>query len=454
MGRFSEVLSLLGRGMRVLRHEGPSVFFNRFMREIRSWKLRPSEPVPEAGWLANASGEAVYTTVLKTDSGSLVHVSAGKKLEFGVNFAGYFTGQLGLGASARAFAKALDLAGVPHVLNNIVVQRERRRSSLKFSKRNPYAINLIHVNVGDVEAFLREKGPTYVAGRCNIGVLYWELERFPARWLPAFRVYDEVWVTSSFAAESISKVSPVPVIRMVYPLFVNANLVDRHPRRAFGLPEDHYIFLFTFDFKGVVERKNPMALLEAFKLAFEAHDKTLLVINCINAWHDPVSAQELSKSSANLKTKILMKHLPERDYLNLLNACDCYVSLHRSEGLGLGMAEAMYLGKPVIATAYSGNMDFMNANNSLLVRYHLVELDRDYGPFERGNVWAEPDVEHAAELMRWIYENRDDAKRMGERASGDVKKCMDPDAAAEKVKERLGRIYGRYLDRGREAQQA
>jgi hypothetical protein len=101
----------------------------------------------------------------------------------------------------------------------------------------------------------------------------------------------------------------------------------------------------------------------------------------------------------------------------------------------------MYLGKPVIATAYSGNMDFMNVNNSLLVKYELVQLDKDYGPYEKGNLWADPDAEHAAELMRWTYENQDKAAAMGKRGSMDVKQSMDPTVAAQEIRSRLEQIY-------------
>jgi len=130
----------------------------------------------------------------------------------------------------------------------------------------------------------------------------------------------------------------------------------------------------------------------------------------------------------------------------LLAASDCYVSLHRSEGLGLPMAEAMYLGKPVIATAYGGNMDFMTLNNSLLVKYKLVELERDYGPYEKRAVWAEPDIKHASELMRWAYENIDEAKAVGERGSEDVKQRMNPLMTSREIRARLEQIYQMIKD--------
>ena len=121
----------------------------------------------------------------------------------------------------------------------------------------------------------------------------------------------------------------------------------------------------------------------------------------------------------------------------LFASVDSYVSLHRSEGLGLGMAQAMYLGKPVIGTGYSGNLEFMNADNSLLVNFAMTELEEDSGPYERGTHWAAPDAEHAASLMRWVYENRAASAALGARAAQDIRRTLDPQTTAREIRERV-----------------
>ena len=121
----------------------------------------------------------------------------------------------------------------------------------------------------------------------------------------------------------------------------------------------------------------------------------------------------------------------------LFASADCFVSLHRSEGLGLGMAHAMYLGKPVIATNYSGNLEFMNSDNSLLVDYTMIELKEDSGPYERGTHWAEPNVEYAANLMRWVYEHRAESEALGARAAADVRRTLDPNITAAEITQRV-----------------
>jgi glycosyltransferase involved in cell wall biosynthesis len=365
---------------------------------------------------------------------------------FGVNMAGFFTGGFGIATSARAFAEALRLAEVPHVLNKVVAEMhgEPRKSSWVFADGNPHAINLVHVNADLAESIFTSLGPAYAQNRYNVGIWYWELSRFPVRWLSAFKFYDEIWATSSFTADCLSQVSPVPIAKVRYPLVIDRTVIDPKARGKFDLRQDIYVFFFWFDFRSVFERKNPIGLLKAFRKAFERDDKALLVLGHINSAANPAAAEALKRASSGLNVKILAKHLSERDYLSLLAATDCYVSLHRSEGLGITMAEAMYFGKPVIATAYSGNMDFMNLNNSLLINYKLVELDKNYGPYEKGNVWAEPDAEQAAESMRWAYDNQDEARKLGEKGSADIKQNMNPTIASQELRTRLEQIYQRF----------
>jgi glycosyltransferase involved in cell wall biosynthesis len=415
-----EVVATLRMSLLVIRYEGAGRFLRKAAIKISKRK----------------SG-------LRASSGSKYPL---QRHDFGVNLSGYFTGQFGVAASSRAFARALELGGIPHVLNKLVgvSHGERRSFAARISKSNPYAINLIHVNPSDINAFFESRGTRYFEDRYNIGIWYWELASFPTRWTAAFELYDEIWATSAFIAECLSKASPVPVVKVRYPLCVDTTLIDSKARGTFHLREDCCVFCFLFDFLSGFERKNPMALLKAFDRAFQPHDKVQLVLQHMNSKLDRDSARILEEASAHLNVRMIKGHLSERDYVSLLAACDCYVSLHRSEGLGLPLAEAMYLGKPVIATAYSGNMDFMNVNNSLLVKYELAELDKDYGPYEKGNVWAEPDIEHAAELMRWVYDNRDKARTIGKRASSDIKQHMNPALASQEIKERLVQIYERF----------
>ena len=430
---FHGLAGMVRSGLAVIRHQGVGVFLRLAFIRIRKGAFIRYEFGPPVNQRSVAEP-------------SITPLQVKGQAEFGVNLAGFFTGQFGIATSSRAFADALKLAEVPHVVNNVVaeVHGERRKISSIPARTNPYAINLVHANADLAEHFFDSNGPAYSEGKYNIGIWYWELPRFRSRWLSAFGFYDEIWATSSFTRDCLSIVSPIPVVKIRYPLFLDTSIVENKARRRFDLREDLYVFLFMFDFAGVFERKNPLALLKAFRLAFGRDERALLVMNYINSWVNPTAAKSLRKASAGLNVRMIDRHLSERDYLSLLAASDCYVSLHRSEGLGLTLAQAMFLGKPVIATAYSGNMDFMSTENSLLVRYRLVELDRDYGPYEKGNEWAEPDVDHAKQFMRWAYENRDAATAIGERGSNDIKQYMSPTIASQEIQARLEQIYSGF----------
>lgn len=434
--RLRELATLAKRSAQVIRQEGMINYLRKASIMIRLHEYRIIPPPPSIGeQLSQFSDEAFRVPAPYSEQV--------RKREFGANLSGYLTGQFGLAASARAFADALKRAEVPYVVNNLVAlgKGEKRKVPFAFSEDNPYPINLVHVNVDTLNYFFQLKGPSYFEGRYNIGIWYWELSKFPSRWLPAFKLYNEIWTTSSFTSKCLSRFSPVPVVRMRYPLWIDTTLVDKQARKKFGLEKDVSVFLFMFDFASVVERKNPFSLLKAFRMAFGSKDKVTLVLNCISSEVNRAAAAQLQSQSSDLKVRILKKHLSERDYVSLIAACDCYVSLHRSEGLGLPCAEAMYLGKPVIATGYGGNTDFMNNANSFLVKYDLVELEKDYGPYEKGGVWAQPDIEQAAQFMRWVYDNRNEAREIGRRASMEIKHAMDPALASDEIKTRLEQIY-------------
>jgi glycosyltransferase involved in cell wall biosynthesis len=369
---------------------------------------------------------------------------------FGVNVAGNLASEKGTGEAVRATVRSLEAAGVPHVLNNFIDEYSANadRTFTQFSGESPYAINLIQVNADMVPEFVRHKGEAYLRGRYNIGYWFWELADFPEeQWRSSFPHLNEVWAPSNFVLDAISRVAPVPVVRV--PLSVPEKPATKDLRRSdLGLPADRFVFLFIFDHMSITERKNPLGLIKAFKKAFRKKDKAVLVLKCSNS--SPGLLQAVGSSPAVLRAiqgaaagaNVLIRDgVVSREEVNtLLALSDCYVSLHRSEGLGLTLAEAMSLDKPVIATGYSGNMDFMTPANSFLVRYDLAELERDHGPYKKGSVWADPDLDHAAELMRFVYKRRKAAKEVGRQAQEDVRRTLSPGVVGRTIKDRLLQI--------------
>ena len=275
----------------------------------------------------------------------------------------------------------------------------------------------------------------------NVGFWFWELEDVPLRWKFSKKFINEVWVYSEFNA-NIFKSLNSNVYKI--PFAVDIKIDPTYDRTYFGFPTSSFIFLFTFDFGSSMERKNPLAVIKAFSNAFKNSENVLLVIKSVNGDSFPSYKNDLIELMKNVNNIILVDKLMSQDEKNaLINCCDCYVSLHRSEGLGLGMAEAMYLGKPVIATNLSGNLEFMNSSNSCLVNYKLKEVSAGEYPhssFLKKRFWADPDINHASELMLKIRMNKSFRDKIGMQASRDIKLNFSKETQSASILSRLRAI--------------
>jgi glycosyltransferase involved in cell wall biosynthesis len=325
---------------------------------------------------------------------------------WGVNVAGFLRSELGVGEAARTVITALDARGVPVMpVHGAHVPSSRQGHAFAFVNppAAPFGVNLICVNADELPAFLADAGPRFSENRYTIGFWWWEATTFPERSRGAFELVDEVWVGSEHVAAALAPVSPVPVVTVRIPVTMPA--IAPVARERLGLPEGH-LFLFMFDLHSVIERKNPMAVIEAFTRAFEPGSGASLVVKCINRASKLDDYDRLRFAAAgHPDVHIVDRYVSAQEKDAMLAACDCYVSLHRAEGFGLTPAEAMYLGKPVIATGYSGNLEYMTAENSYLVDYTLRPIGEGQFPYPPDGEWAEPDLDHAARLMREVAED-------------------------------------------------
>jgi glycosyltransferase involved in cell wall biosynthesis len=221
---------------------------------------------------------------------------------------------------------------------------------------------------------------------------------------------------------------------------VQVGRVEAVSRREFKLAPETCVFLFMFDMCSDFRRKNPLAVMRAFREAFALTDNAALIIKLVRGASDPENLVRLRDADDGNQMFVIDEFTTRERAYGYIAMSDCVVSLHRSEGFGLLMAEAMLLGKPVIATNYSGNTAFMNRANSLLVDFELTTIEESGAIYKAGNRWAAPSIAHAAKLMRRVYENREEAKVIGARAKADAERLLSPQAAGERMKARLQQV--------------
>jgi glycosyltransferase involved in cell wall biosynthesis len=343
-----------------------------------------------------------------------------KDRELGLNLIGYYRGDLGLGDALRYITKAIEKANIPFLVRRL---NTRLIKSQNNSLLNPYVsryckypINCITINPDTLYLLPLWVNYTEWAKKYNVAYWFWELENFPQEWRYVLPIIDEIWVNTEFVATAMRQAHS-RVIKIPFAIEFEKPSVQLS-REYFRLPEQGFLFLTVFDFQSAVARKNPQAVIKAFLSAFRKNDSNaFLILKSINGHLHAQAFAEL-KSIANNDSRILFidEQFSSEEVRGLMQCADCYVSLHRSEGLGLGMAESMYLGKPVIATAYSGNLEFMNAQTACLIPYQEIAVGPNEYLFSTQQKWADPDIQEAATAMQKMCSDRDYRNQLGNNA--------------------------------------
>lgn len=364
----------------------------------------------------------------------------------GVNLIGFIKAQMGLGEGCRLIAKALEKSGIDYGIIDTRVGNPFNHNDNSFKNRiiskPKYSINIIHVNPEQFPSLVLSLPQNTFDKRYNIAIWLWELPEFPPQWLDAFRYVDEVWAVSRFCHDCFVKVSPVPVTLIPYGLSVELN--KSYDRKYFSLPYSKFLFLIMFDTNSTMERKNPVGAIRAFKNAFTKENKQVgLVIKINNCTEEArkIISEEL-KGYENIF--IIDRTLSKDEIHSLIKCCDVFVSLHRSEGFGLVIAEAMLMKTPVIATFWSANVDFMSHKTACCVDYKEVELTDSYSCYTKGQYWAEPDVIQASVFMKLLFQDREFGKRLTENAYRFMTENYSVQKSSEKIKNRLNHITGNF----------
>ena len=323
----------------------------------------------------------------------------------GVNVVGYHRQSLGLGAEARRVARCLRAAGVS--VSTIDAPGSSSAQIEKFPvSDNEWRYNTtLSIVAGDqLQNCMNELGTQYFQGDKHIGMWYWELMKINEPMRAALPYVDGLVAGSGFIRDCLVRSSDKPVFLL--PLTDIGMLKAAKSRRDLGLPEDRLIFLCTFDFFSVIERKNPLDAIAAFKMAFVENSGPLLLVKSQNGHLLPADLAIVTTAIEG-RTDIVHvdQHVDEETQASYLQCADVLVSLHRSEGLGLHILEALLRGVPVLSTAFSAPTEFLDSANSALVDYALVPVKNGNGVYPTGYLWAQPDVQHAAHLMRKLSSN-------------------------------------------------
>lgn len=357
----------------------------------------------------------------------------------GVNVVGWADAPTGVGEACRGTLRALEHAGIPLALYNLGGSADSPQRASRTAGELPFETILYHVNADMMETVGRQLPRGLTAGRRAIGYWFWELSYFPREFAPAFRRVDELWAPSRFCLETFRTLAPVPVHWM--PPCVAPPSASPLDRSTLGIDPECVLFLNVFDTLSVPERKNPFGLLAAFaEVATRSAVPVHLALKVTHAEAEPELIAELQERARGSPVTLLTGGMTRAELDALLATCDAYVSLHRSEGLGLPLIEALYLDKPVIATGYGGVTDFFDESTGFVVSHRLVALERPRGPYPPGSVWADPDLEHAAGLMLEVAADPQRAAARGRAGHERVAALYGVEAAAARFRARLGAV--------------
>lgn len=358
----------------------------------------------------------------------------------GLNVVGWFRAELGIGESARCMARAIATTDLPHSFIDLKLPCLNRMGDdsmvSRLQKTNPYRINVFHIDPPVSRDIDHHHGDTFRHERYNIAYWAWELPEFPDAWVAACQYYDEIWCPSAFVRDAIAEKVPIPV--HVMPHAIDFAIPTAAQIAAFGLPDDRFKFLFLYDLNSYQERKNPHAVISAYRKAFPTEAGVHLVIKTQNPDKNPEAFQQLKQALRGLTHTTLIAETLTADAVHALEAaCDSFVSLHRSEGFGLAVAEAMFLGKPVISTDWSATAEFVDASNGCPVAVDLIELAESHGPYEKGQIWASPRIDEAATAMQRLASDHRLARELGQKAAQAIRERFAPSVIGQRYQRRL-----------------
>lgn len=365
-----------------------------------------------------------------------------QSMPVGVNLIGDIRIEIGLGQSMRLIANALESSKYEFCIYDVHLSVDVRRNDYtwdhKISQKPIYGINLLHINPQEFGFSYLNLGKKTLQNRYNIGFWLWELEAVPEDAYQALRFVDEIWTPSEFTSNCFRKITDKPVHTIPYHVVAGAE--PQYDRAHFGLPEDKFLYLLMFDFNSTMLRKNPEGAIAAFKQAF---DKDVRDVGLVIKINNP-TAECMEKLRALLdgyeNVYFITQTLEKAEVNSLIGCVDVFTSLHRAEGFGLVMAEAMMLKTACIATNFSSNTEFMNSDTACMVSYSKTQIEEGEGSYPPGASWAEPNVEEAAMYMRKLKNSLDYYRELTERAYHYASDVLSKERVVDMMEKRLDTI--------------
>lgn len=364
---------------------------------------------------------------------------------FGVNIVGLFNSVIGLSQAARYTSASLSKSNIPYCEVNAFFNNNAGTIDYTDNRCFKYSINIDIFNPDIAHNIKESLGFSNWKNRYNIGYWVWELPICPVYWEMISLLYDEIWVPTTFVKNSFKSLNiPVNVIPYAIP---TSNKQGKYDLESYDISDNDFVFLVLFDVLSFIERKNPYDSIIAFKKSVASKNSNVKLIIKVNNGHSkPEVVSELKdyiKENDNIK--IINKVLTSEDMNSLLNRVDTVVSLHRSEGFGLSLAEAMEKGKPVIATNWSGNVDFMNKNNSCLVDYNLIKIKKSIGPYSRRCKWAQANTEQASYFINKLVTDRAFYNTISQEAKSYIEKWYSIASVTNKITSRIGEVKNKLI---------
>lgn len=368
----------------------------------------------------------------------------------GINEYGMLRADNGLAQGAKLYARALISSGIPYTLINMdfleFLPQVDRRLDQYISRKGKYAVNLIHINADQIEKACYDFPHRLFDDHYNIGVWLWELEKIPDSWIEKMDYFDEIWTPSCFVSNAVRKATDKPVVTIPYGIETPTENIGR---KEFGFRESEFLVLAMYDSNSYVTRKNPNGAVDAFLKAFGNGEKdAALVLKVSNGYPEELEALKKRLESSGIRYYLITERLSKPRLNALIACCDVFISMHRSEGFGLVIAEAMSLRVPVVATGWSSNVEFMPAECTCRVGYRMVPVGDAYQYKEETQMWADPDTDEAAEYLKMLKADPGKANKMAEEAQKYIQQEYSIQACGEKMAKRYAEIQAELKAKG------